>query len=123
MQKKRISKRLKQGALVGAAIFLVAQIYAFRELVLLGIFFSIAFWLVAGVVCVGLLIFGGVHATLVWMGRHTSLEKFSLEHPIAWAQTLRIAGVRRIVVHSGPTQVQTKIVRHGPRISFESPKI
>jgi len=113
MQKKRISKQLKQGALVGTAIFLVAQIYAFRELVLLGILFSIAFWLVAGVVCVGLLIFAGVHAMLAWTGRHTSLEKFSLEHPIASVQTLRIAGVKRIVVPSGPTQVQTKIVRHG----------
>jgi hypothetical protein len=54
MKKWRISKLLKQGAFLGAAIFLAAQIYAFRELVFLGILFSITFWLVAGMACVGL---------------------------------------------------------------------
>ncbi|MGB9466609.1 MAG: hypothetical protein WBR10_15990 [Candidatus Acidiferrum sp.] len=97
MEKKGISKQLKQGAFLGGAIFLVAQIYAFRELVLLEVLFSVAFWLVAGVVCVGVLIFEGVHATLAWIGSHTVFEKVPIEPSIASAQTVRIAGVKRVV--------------------------
>jgi hypothetical protein len=97
MKKRRISKLLKQGAFLGAAIFLAAQIYAFRELVFLGILFSIAFWLVAGMACVGLLIFEGVHTTLARIGSNTAFEKVRIEPSIASVQTVPIAGVKRVV--------------------------
>jgi len=97
MSKKRISKQLKQGAFLGAAIFLAAQIYALRELVFLGILFSVGFWLVAGMACAGLLIFEGVHATLAWIGSRTAFEKVRIEPSIASVQTVHIAGVKRVV--------------------------
>ncbi len=97
MKRWRISKQVKQGAFLGAAIFLAARAYAFRELVFLGILFSVAFWLVAGMVCMGLLVFEGVHGTLARIGSHTAFEKVPLEPSIASAQMVRIAGVKRAV--------------------------
>jgi hypothetical protein len=97
MKRWRISKQVKQSAFLGAAFFLAAQVYAFRELVFLGSLFSVAFWLVAGMVCVGLLIFEGVNATLARIGFHTAFEKVPLEPSIASTRTARIAGVKRAV--------------------------
>jgi len=93
MSERRISRQLKRGAFLAAAI-LGAQIYAFRELVFLELLFSIAFWLMAGVVCVGVLIFEGVRATV---GSHTAFDRVRLKPLIASAQTVRIAGGKRVV--------------------------
>jgi hypothetical protein len=97
MKRWRISKLVKQGAFLGAAIFLAARVYALRELAFLGSLFSVAFWLVAGMVCIGLLIFEGVLTTLARIGSHTAFEKVPLEPAIASAQTVRIAGVKHAV--------------------------
>ncbi|HMD09457.1 MAG TPA: hypothetical protein VKH63_18145 [Candidatus Acidoferrum sp.] len=48
-------------------------------------------------VCVGLLIFEGVNATLARIGFHTAFEKVPLEPSIAPTRTARIAGVKRAV--------------------------
>jgi hypothetical protein len=96
--KTRVLKQLKQVAFLGAAIFLAAQIYAFRELFLLAILFSVAFWLVAGMVVVGLVIFEGVEVGLAWTGSHlTSSGRFRLEPSLASTQTVRVSQGKRIV--------------------------
>jgi hypothetical protein len=89
--KKRVLKQLKQGAFLGAATFLAAQIYAFRELVFLAILFSVAFWLVAGMVVVGLVIYDGIQVALVWTGSHLTFGRFRLVPSLASTQTVRVS--------------------------------
>jgi hypothetical protein len=95
MNRRRISIQLKQGAFLGGTILILTQSYAFRELLFLGILFSVAFWLVAGVVCGGVVIYEGVHATFAWIGSHTVFAKGSFEPPITPGHTVQIAGVKR----------------------------